>query len=62
MSWRDRLPAVRGRLLFDEPLAPLTWFRVGGPADVVFLPADERTTQAVGQLRHRPHRRLHAIS
>ncbi len=41
MSWRDRLPAVRGRLLANEPLAPLTWFRVGGPADVVFLPADE---------------------
>jgi UDP-N-acetylmuramate dehydrogenase len=41
MSWRDRLPAVRGRLLVNEPLAPLTWFRVGGPADVVFLPADE---------------------
>jgi UDP-N-acetylmuramate dehydrogenase len=27
-------------LLFDEPLAPFTWFRVGGPADVLFLPAD----------------------
>lgn len=40
MSWRDRLPAVRGRLLRDEPLAPFTWFRVGGPADVLFLPAD----------------------
>ncbi len=41
MSWKDKLPAVRGRLLKDEPLAPFTWFRVGGPADVVFLPADE---------------------
>jgi len=41
MSWRDRLPAVRGRLLRDEPLGPLTWFRVGGPAEVLFLPADE---------------------
>jgi UDP-N-acetylmuramate dehydrogenase len=40
MSWRDALPAVRGKLLFDEPLAPYTWFRVGGPADVLFLPAD----------------------
>jgi UDP-N-acetylmuramate dehydrogenase len=40
MSWRERLPRVRGRLLFDEPLAPFTWLRVGGPADVVFLPAD----------------------
>jgi UDP-N-acetylmuramate dehydrogenase len=41
MSWRDRLPAARGRLLLDEPLGPLTWFRVGGPAEAVFLPADE---------------------
>ncbi len=41
MSWRDGLPPVRGRLLFDEPLAPFTWLRVGGPADALFLPADE---------------------
>jgi len=41
MSWRDQLPPVRGRLLFDEPLGPFTWFRVGGPAEVVFLPQDE---------------------
>ena len=41
MSWRAALPAVRGRLLFDEPLAPFTWLRVGGPADALFLPADE---------------------
>jgi UDP-N-acetylmuramate dehydrogenase len=41
-GWRDRLPAVRGRLAFDEPLAPFTWLRVGGPADVLFLPADEQ--------------------
>jgi UDP-N-acetylmuramate dehydrogenase len=41
VTWRDRLPEVRGKLLFDEPLAPFTWFRVGGPAEVLFLPADE---------------------
>jgi UDP-N-acetylmuramate dehydrogenase len=41
MSWRKRLPPVSGRLLRDEPLGPLTWFRVGGPADVLFLPQDE---------------------
>ena len=41
MSWRRDLPAVRGKLLFDEPLAPFTWLRVGGPADVLFLPEDE---------------------
>ena len=40
MSWKDHLPAVRGKLLRDEPLAPFTWFRVGGPAEVLFLPAD----------------------
>ena len=40
-GWRDRLPSVRGRLAFDEVLAPFTWLRVGGPADVLFLPADE---------------------
>jgi UDP-N-acetylmuramate dehydrogenase len=41
VSWRDDLPPVRGKLLFDQSLAPFTWFRVGGPADVLFLPADE---------------------
>jgi UDP-N-acetylmuramate dehydrogenase len=41
MSWRDELPPARGKLLKDEPLGPFTWFRVGGPADVVFLPQDE---------------------
>jgi len=35
------LPPVRGKLLERESLAPFTWFRVGGPADVLFLPADE---------------------
>ncbi|MEO8927267.1 MAG: FAD-binding protein, partial [Caulobacteraceae bacterium] len=40
-DWRGALPSTRGRLLFDEPLAPFTWFRVGGPAEVLFLPADE---------------------
>lgn len=40
-DWRDHLPAVRGKLLRDEPLGPFTWFRVGGPAELIFLPADE---------------------
>ncbi len=35
------MPALRGRLMPNEPLAPLTWFRVGGPAQVLFLPDDE---------------------
>jgi UDP-N-acetylmuramate dehydrogenase len=37
----SRLPPVRGKLIPAQPLAPLTWFRVGGPADVLFQPADE---------------------
>jgi UDP-N-acetylmuramate dehydrogenase len=35
------MPELRGRMLANEPLAPLTWFRVGGPAQVLFTPADE---------------------
>ncbi|HBX91463.1 MAG TPA: UDP-N-acetylenolpyruvoylglucosamine reductase, partial [Hyphomonas sp.] len=35
------LPPVRGKLLKDANLAPYTWFRVGGPADWLFLPEDE---------------------
>ncbi|MGE0421199.1 MAG: UDP-N-acetylmuramate dehydrogenase [Reyranellaceae bacterium] len=36
----DRLPKVRGRLTADAPLAAVTWFRVGGQAEVLFRPAD----------------------
>jgi UDP-N-acetylmuramate dehydrogenase len=35
------MPKLRGRLLPNEPLAPLTWFRVGGPAQVLYLPDSE---------------------
>jgi UDP-N-acetylmuramate dehydrogenase len=35
------MPQLRGRLLANQPLADLTWFRVGGPAQVLFTPADE---------------------
>jgi UDP-N-acetylmuramate dehydrogenase len=31
---------LRGRLLANQPLAPFTWLRVGGPAQVLFTPAD----------------------
>lgn len=37
----ERLPPVRGKLVPNEKLAPFTWFRVGGPADALFLPKDE---------------------
>jgi len=40
LSLLDRLPAVRGRYIPDFDLGKITWFRVGGPAEVVFRPAD----------------------
>jgi UDP-N-acetylmuramate dehydrogenase len=36
-----RLPRARGRLEPNRSLAELTWFRTGGPAEVLFTPADE---------------------
>jgi UDP-N-acetylmuramate dehydrogenase len=36
----ERLPPVRGRYRERLPLSPRTWFRVGGPAEVWFEPAD----------------------
>jgi UDP-N-acetylmuramate dehydrogenase len=35
------MPGLRGRLLANQSLAELTWFRVGGPAQVLFTPSDE---------------------
>lgn len=40
------LPPARGQILRAESLAPFTWFRVGGPADALFLPADEQDLSA----------------
>lgn len=37
----DRLPPVRGEYRADVALARFTWFRAGGPAEVLFIPADE---------------------
>src|SRR3954464_6527319 len=37
----ERLPPVRGRLTPNAPIGHLTWFRVGGPAQLLFRPADE---------------------
>ena len=37
----DRLPPVRGRYAENVSLAAITWFRVGGPAEVLFRPAGE---------------------
>jgi len=36
----DRLPAVRGEVSENAPLGGITWFRTGGPAEVLFWPAD----------------------
>jgi UDP-N-acetylmuramate dehydrogenase len=38
---RQIMPDLRGRLIANAPLADITWFRVGGPAQVLFTPADE---------------------
>ncbi|MBV8851104.1 MAG: UDP-N-acetylmuramate dehydrogenase [Methylobacteriaceae bacterium] len=35
------LPKLRGRIAANQPLAPFTWFRVGGAAEALFSPADE---------------------
>ena len=38
---KSKLPDLRGRLLPNQSLQGLTWFRVGGPAQVLFMPEDE---------------------
>lgn len=38
---KARMPDLRGRLTANAPLSDITWFRVGGPAQVLFAPADE---------------------
>ena len=49
----ERLPIVRGRLIENAALAKLTWFRVGGPAEVLFRPADVEDLQSF--LQQLPH-------
>lgn len=48
MSFPDLLPqfsgwigGVRGKLIADHAIAKVVWFRVGGPAQLYFEPADE---------------------
>ena len=36
----DRLPPVRGTLTENAPISGITWFRTGGPAEILFHPAD----------------------
>jgi UDP-N-acetylmuramate dehydrogenase len=35
------MPKLRGRMLANQPMSDITWFRVGGAAQVLFSPADE---------------------
>jgi len=35
------LPKIRGKYLFDEPLAKYNWFKTGGKADILFMPKDK---------------------
>ncbi len=48
----DRLPKVRGRLTAGVLLSAVTWFRVGGPAEVLFKPADR--DDLADFLQHKP--------
>jgi UDP-N-acetylmuramate dehydrogenase len=40
-SIKNTMPELRGRVLANQPLAELTWFRVGGPAQLLYMPEDE---------------------
>ena len=49
----DRLPTLVGRVQADAPLAPATWFRVGGPAEVLIRPASAADlARFLGALSH----------
>ncbi|MGB0681669.1 MAG: UDP-N-acetylmuramate dehydrogenase [Magnetovibrionaceae bacterium] len=52
MNLIDRLPPVQGQLTERAPLGQLTWFRTGGPAEVLFEPANE--DDLAGFMRDRP--------
>lgn len=39
-DWLAALPPLRGKLMPDVVLGDICWFRVGGSADIVFMPAD----------------------
>lgn len=50
--FQQALPLIRGQYRFDAPLSGTNWFRVGGPADVLFKPAD--TADLAHFMRHKP--------
>lgn len=53
MTWslveriRQAVPDIRGSLTENADLSKITWFRVGGPAEALFMPADEADLAAV---------------
>lgn len=49
---KSRMPQVRGRLIANQSLAEFTWFRVGGPAQALYMPEDE--DDLAYALRHLP--------
>jgi UDP-N-acetylmuramate dehydrogenase len=49
---KSAMPELRGRLLANQPLAESAWFRVGGPAQALFMPDDENDLAYF--LRHLP--------
>jgi len=40
--FKEKLPDVRGKITYDASLSKHSWFRTGGPADVLFEPADKQ--------------------
>jgi UDP-N-acetylmuramate dehydrogenase len=48
----ETMPHLKGRLIEGAPLARLSWFRTGGPADLLFEPTDE--ADLIEFLRHLP--------
>lgn len=45
-TWIKGLPYLRGEVKTNAPLAPYSWFRTGGAADVLFTPVDENDLAA----------------
>src|SRR5882672_4591751 len=39
---KAQMSQLRGRLVPNQPLAEFIWFRVGGPAQLLFMPEDEQ--------------------
>lgn len=48
----DLLPQIRGQYKKNEPMSKHTWFGVGGPAEIMFIPADREDLQHF--LTHKP--------